>query len=123
MTTRPQKTLETFPNPQPGRSYEIVVDAPSVSSTHARLTSGPRAAAYLTPAEARIVEAAAERIIPRTDTPGATEAHVADFADVMMAEWYPAAEAERFRAGIATLDATSRTRFGVAFAAATAAPA
>jgi 7-cyano-7-deazaguanine reductase len=28
MTTQPQKNLETFPNPQPGRRYEIVVDTP-----------------------------------------------------------------------------------------------
>lgn len=28
MTTKPQKTLETFPNPRPGRAYEIRFEAP-----------------------------------------------------------------------------------------------
>ena len=28
MTTRPAKTLETFPNPRPGRSYEIAFEIP-----------------------------------------------------------------------------------------------
>ena len=28
MTTKPQKTLETFPNPEPGRSYEICMTCP-----------------------------------------------------------------------------------------------
>lgn len=28
MTTRPQKELETFPNPQPGRDYEIEMVCP-----------------------------------------------------------------------------------------------
>jgi 7-cyano-7-deazaguanine reductase len=28
MATRPQKTIETFPNPNPGRDYEIRFDCP-----------------------------------------------------------------------------------------------
>ncbi len=28
MSTKPQKKLETFPNPKPGRPYEIFFDAP-----------------------------------------------------------------------------------------------
>ena len=28
MSTRPQRTLETFPNPNPGRDYEIRMEAP-----------------------------------------------------------------------------------------------
>lgn len=90
------------------------------ASTHARLTNAQRGAEFLTPAERRIVEAAAECIIPRTDTPGATDARVADFVEVMLAEWYPAPDAERFRAGLAALDATSRATRGVAFTDATA---
>lgn len=65
----------------------------------------PRA---LTPAEYAIVRDAAERIIPRTDTPGATDARVADFIDVMLADWYDAAETARFKAGVADLDARAR---------------
>lgn len=28
MSTKPSKTLDTFPNPRPGRDYEIAFDAP-----------------------------------------------------------------------------------------------
>ena len=62
----------------------------------------PRA---LTAAEYEIVSQAAERIIPRTATPGATDARVADFIDVMLADWYDVSDAERFKAGLAELDA------------------
>jgi hypothetical protein len=71
----------------------------------------------LTPAQHAIVVAAAEQIIPRTDTPGATEARVADFTDVMLADWYPAGDRERFLAGLAELDARARTAHGRDFAA------
>jgi hypothetical protein len=85
------------------------------TSAHARLTSDAPAAGLLSPAERRTVEVAAECIIPRTETPGATDARVADFIDLMLAEWYPAADAARFRAGLVTIDATSRSRFGLVF--------
>ena len=61
----------------------------------------PRA---LTPKQLRVVEIAAEHIIPRTHTPGATDARVADFIDAMLADWHPPAERERFITGLAELD-------------------
>ncbi len=61
----------------------------------------PRA---LSAAEYQIVVHAAERIILRTATPGATDARVADFIDVMLADWYDAPERARFRAGLGSLD-------------------
>ena len=68
-----------------------------------RLEGGhaPRA---LNPAQYRSVQVAAEHIIPRTDTPGATDARVADFVDVMLADWYPPADRARFLAGLTALD-------------------
>lgn len=89
--------------------------------THARVADASAEPLSLTAQELRTVAAAAECIIPRTDTPGATDANVAAFIGVMMSDWYPAADAERFRAGLAALDATSRARFGVAYADARAA--
>jgi hypothetical protein len=65
----------------------------------------PRA---LTAAEYDIVSQAAERIIPRTATPGATDAHVADFIDVMLADWYDVSDRERFKTGLKELDARAR---------------
>ena len=72
----------------------------------------PRA---LTPAQYRAVAAAAEHILPRTDTPGATDARVADFIDVMLAGWYSTEDRDRFIAGLAELDARARRAYRRAF--------
>jgi hypothetical protein len=75
--------------------------------------SPPRA---LTAAEYELVFQAAERIIPRTATPGATDARVADFIDVMLADWYNASDRERFKNGLSELDSRARSFAGRAFA-------
>ena len=76
----------------------------------------PRA---LTAAEYETVSQAAERIIPRTTTPGATEARVADFIDVMLADWYNDSDRVRFKTGLGELDAQARSLAGRAFSQAT----
>lgn len=72
----------------------------------------PRA---LRPAQYRAVVTAAEHILPRTGTPGATDARVADFIDVMLADWYPTQERDRFLAGLAELDTRAGRAYGSAF--------
>ena len=62
----------------------------------------------LTTAQARLVAAAAECIIPRTDTPGATDANVAAFVDHMLARWYSDAERGAFVAGLPELDSRAQ---------------
>ena len=69
----------------------------------------------LSPHAERIVTAAAERIIPATDTPGATDAGVSAFIDKMLADWHTPAERERFLAGLPDLDTRCRTPGGQAF--------
>lgn len=81
-----------------------------------RAGASPAPPRALTPAQYDIVAQASERIIPRTDTPGATDAGVADFIDVMLADWYGAADRERFTAGLSELDARARRLAGRAFA-------
>ena len=76
----------------------------------------PRA---LTGAEYDTVSQAAERIIPRTTTPGATDARVADFIDVMLADWYNDSDRVRFKTGLGELDAQARSLAGRAFSQAT----
>ena len=83
---------------------------------HEQLEGEPHERRALTPAQYREVEVAAEQIIPRTHTPGATDARVADFIDTMLADWYTPAERERFVAGLADLDARAMQAHGKAFA-------
>lgn len=61
------------------------------------------------------VAIAAERIIPATDTPGASDARVADFIDRMIAKWYPTEDRDRFLAGLAELDTRAQREHGRAF--------
>jgi len=64
----------------------------------------------------RTVIIAAERIIPASDTPGATDADVVTFIDRMLADWYNPDERDRFLAGLGELDARCRARHGKDFA-------
>ena len=61
----------------------------------------------------------AELIIPKTDTPGAREAGVPGFIDVMFADWADEEQRQSFTAGLANVDERSRTAFGKDFVACT----
>jgi len=77
----------------------------------------PAARRVLSPHQERTVAAAAERIIPATDTPGATDAQVSQFVDRMLADWHTPAERDRLLAGLPELDARCRARRGMDFVA------
>lgn len=70
-----------------------------------------------------VLDAAAQVIVPTTDTPGAREAGVPLFIDALVARWMTADEATQFREGLAGLDAGARRRFGQGYAACTPAQA
>lgn len=86
---------------------------------HAEAAAGA-AAGGLDPALREIITAAAERIIPADDTPGATDAGVAAFIEKIAQEWYSDEERERLLAGVAALDHMSRGTLGTGFAEAKA---
>lgn len=84
---------------------------------HRAIAARPGVAfAYLTPAQARAVTSLAELIIPRTDTPGATEAGVPAFIDTIVGEWYTDADRQRFEQGLADVDRRATEMFGRVFA-------
>ena len=74
------------------------------------------AAVALTPAQARALDAAAEQIMPATDTPGARAAGVPQFVDRAIAGWCDKAQAARLRGGLDGLDTDARAAHGSAFA-------
>lgn len=86
------------------------------------LTPGTRAhfaPAALSVNELEMVGVIADIILPRTDTPSATDLDVPGFVDLIASEWMDEDEASELHAGLATLDATASTRFGRGFSDAT----
>jgi hypothetical protein len=69
----------------------------------------------LNPHQDATVTTIAEIIIPATDTPGAKEAKVNEFIDLLLTEWYEPAETKEFLAGLANVDARSKKKFSVDF--------
>lgn len=81
-----------------------------------RASSGHRPANGLTDAQMALVRAIADTIIPRTDTPSATDVGVHGFVDVIVAEQATDAERSAFLAGLEAIDARARSTGGVVFA-------
>jgi gluconate 2-dehydrogenase gamma chain len=88
-------------------------------AVHKRAQAGTLRA--LTPQQHEIAATIAELIIPKTDTPGARDAGVPAFIDVMLAEWADDEQRKMFTTGLADVDARSRAAFGKDFVACTAA--
>ena len=74
---------------------------------HAAVASGPGALAALSPEQATLVAELADLIIPRTDTPGATDVRVVEFIDRILGFWDTADEREKFLAGLEAIAAQS----------------
>lgn len=69
----------------------------------------------LTAAQNELVARLAEHIIPATDTPGARAAGVHRFIDALLTQHYPAAERDRFLAGIEGVEVRARVAHGRPF--------
>ena len=69
----------------------------------------------LNPHQNETVATIAELIIPKTDTPGARDAGVPAFIDVMLADWGDDDQRRTFTAGLANVDERSRARFSKDF--------
>ncbi|MEO6002257.1 MAG: gluconate 2-dehydrogenase subunit 3 family protein [Opitutus sp.] len=72
---------------------------------------------HLSAAHRAIIAAAAERILPRTDTPGAIDVGVPDFIEVMYGGYMTKDEQERLVAGASRLEKLSTTAHQKGFAA------
>ena len=64
------------------------------------LAMAERAPGVLSARQSATINAAAQCIIPATNTPGAGDVHVERFVDLMLADWYTPAERERLLAGL-----------------------
>ena len=63
-----------------------------------------------------LVSALADTIIPRTDTPSATDVGVTEWVDLVTAEYYSPEERAEFTTGLDAIDAAVRSSRGNAFA-------
>ena len=72
--------------------------------------------AFFTDAQREAITVFSDLIIPTTDTPGAVEAGVVEYIELMVSEWYDAGERERFMRGLAHLDEHTESTTGVRFA-------
>jgi gluconate 2-dehydrogenase gamma chain len=76
----------------------------------------PASTTYLTTAQGAIVSAAAERILPRTDTPGALDAGVPAFIDRFYGEFMSPEDQQLLVKGLEDIDAAARAAHGATFA-------
>src|SRR5258706_1864128 len=89
-------------------------------AVHKKVRSGSLRA--LTPQQNETVATIAELIIPKTDTPGARQAGVPAFIDVMLADWGDDDQRHMITAGLANRDEASRTAIGQEFVSSPPAP-
>jgi hypothetical protein len=75
-----------------------------------RVASGRPPAGGLSEQQLALVGAVADTIIPRTDTPGATDVGVPAWVNVIFAEYYTDAERASFVAGLEAIDAEARSQ-------------
>ena len=76
----------------------------------------PAAKAYLTPAQGTLLSAAAERILPRTDTPGAIDVGVPAFIDRFYGEFMNQADKQLLVSVLDEIERGSRAAHNAAFA-------
>ena len=83
--------------------------------TLAGRAQAPAAKSYLTAAHAAIAAAAADRILPRTDTPGAADVGVPAFIDRLYGEFMSAGEQKLLVSGLDEIEAAAKAAHGASF--------
>lgn len=70
---------------------------------------------FFTEDQARMVMEVAEIIIPKTDTPGAKDAGLPGFIDLMLKDCYKKEDQDRFIAGLTSFDEEAKKAYGDSF--------
>jgi gluconate 2-dehydrogenase gamma chain len=95
--------------------------SPSIVAGVLRAQTAPAGRRYLDASQFPTVAAAAERILPKTDTPGALDVGVPAFIDLMYGEFLTGDERFLFATGVKDIEAAARARHGQPFTALAAA--
>ena len=72
---------------------------------------------FLSKDQGNLVAEIAERILPASDTPGATDVNVHGFIDLMLKDYLDEEEVTRFMAGLSTVDQAAQSMHKKKFAA------
>lgn len=91
-----------------------ILSAPTLAGAMGRVTNLGPSVAVSVEQEALLAEVA-DVIIPTTSTPGAKAAGAEKFIVRVMRDCYPKEDQDKFYAGLAKLDADSKTKFGKGF--------
>jgi hypothetical protein len=76
-----------------------------------KLVEVPAALRTLNPHQDATVKVLAESLLPRTDTPGASDVGTTEFIDLMLTEWFDEPDRSRFLSGLAEVDLRTKTLF------------
>ena len=101
-------SVSVLPVLAPERATELL-DARRV------IVAAERVSTSLSQSELEIVGLVADIILPRTDSPSATDLDVPNFVDLIVSEWMDDKDSEDFRLGLRMLDTESVVRFGIGF--------
>lgn len=99
-----------------------VLSASAISGVMSGCKADPKldwAPKYFSSEEGSLLEAIAERIIPKTETAGAKDAGVHTFIDQMMADFYPEKDKTAFQEGLRKVDAAAKAAHSKSFVALT----
>ena len=103
--------LRTF-----GAATALALVPHDASAAWARVGTRAGLAGGLTDAQIALIAAIADTIIPRTDSPSATDVNVPAFVDVIVSESYKEIDRDAFIAGLEALDTQLRSAAGLSFA-------
>ena len=99
-----------------GAATALAVLPRNAEAAWARVLSGYQTPNGLTPAQRALVQGIADTIIPRTDTPSASDVGVVDWVNLIVAEYFADDVRAPFLAGLDAIDAQVRSARGKAFA-------
>ena len=99
-----------------GAATALAVIPRSAEAAWARVLAGYQTPNGLTAAQRALITGIADTILPRTDTPGASDVGVPDWVNLIVAEYYADDVRAPFIAGLDAIDAQVRTSRGKTFA-------
>ena len=98
-----------------GAATALAVLPRNAEAAWARVLAGYQTPNGLTPAQRALVSGLADTIIPRTDTPGASDVGVVDWVNLIVAEYYADDVRAPFLEGLDAIETQVRTVRGKAF--------